>query len=123
MNFISELKRLDLLGYDSNISYCGSWSLNSFRSKLGIHHILPFNRLCYLHDKGYSLLTKHFHKLNLWQFLKYKFIIDYKFLIQMRSSEDKRHSKKLHNVTAPVFFSIVILMTPIYYFRMKKIKK
>lgn len=121
MNIDSDLRRIDLVGYDSNTSYCGSWSLNSFRSKLGIQYILPFNRSCYLHDKGYSILTKHFHKLNLIQFLKYKFIIDYKFLMQMRSSDSKKHSKILHNVTCPIFFSIVILMTPIYYFRIKKV--
>jgi hypothetical protein len=124
MNSIDDdLRRVDLLGYESDISYCGSWSLNSFRSRIGVHRLLPFNRSCYLHDKGYSILTKHFHKLNLFQFLKYKFIIDYKFLMQMRSSESKKHSKVLHNVTAPIFFTIVILMTPIYYFRIKKVSK
>lgn len=116
----SDLAIINALGYNPNISYCGSWSLNSFRSKLGVHKLLPFNRSCYLHDKGYYILTKHFKKLTLYQFLYYKFKIDYEFLIRMRSSDNKKHSKVLHNITCPIFFTIVVLMTPIYYFRIKK---
>lgn len=114
-----EIDAVDLSGYDKDISYCGSWNLNEVRSKIGVQRLLPFNRICYLHDKGYYILTKHFHNLSLLELLKYKFKIDYKFLQDMRNS-DEDYNIILKEVTSALFFTIVILMTPIYYFKVFK---
>ena len=117
-DFVKKIKALNLKGYNKNISYCGLWAGNGYRSKLKIHKILPFNRFCYLHDNGYHLLTQLFPKLTFKEYLYYKFLIDEIFHQNMLKGSKKTKNIIVRNYKKIVdrsFFTIVGLCTPIYY--------
>ena len=116
--FLNKINLLNFQQYNENISYCGNWSGNEWRSKLGLQKILPFNKFCFLHDKGYKLLTDNFKILSFWQVIKYKWIIDNIFYSNMKSQaiQEKSFYKM---ITARLFFSIVVFGTPIYYLGFK----
>jgi hypothetical protein len=107
-----QLMNFDL--YDENISYCGLWAGNKYRSRLGIQKILPFNKFCFLHDKGYYLIFQNFKTLSFLEIMKLKRFIDKTFFENMKrqASEENKNSKIFW---AYVFYNVVTIMTPIYY--------
>ena len=115
----TEIQSLDLCEeYNEKVSYCGIWAGNSYRSKLKLYKILPFNRFCYIHDKGYFLLNEYFKYLSFFYFLYFKFLIDYIFLKNMINAtrEQKNVLIKIYKIIVSfLFISIVILATPLYY--------
>ncbi len=116
---IKEINLLNFEGYNENISYCGMWCFNDLRTKLKIHKILPFNRFCFLHDKGYYLISKYFKELTFKEFLRLKNLIDQIFLKNMLEKANKTETYILKNykkIIAKSFFKIVTFATPIYYF-------
>jgi hypothetical protein len=111
---------LNFFDYDKNISYLGSWKYNNFRTKLNIHKILPFNFEAFKHDKRYYLLFRL--EYNLFIVLIVKLIIDLFFLYECLKISIEINLIKMFfkMIFALICFLIVVLMTPIYYFRYKK---
>jgi hypothetical protein len=99
--------------YDSETSYCGSWSGNTLRTKLKIHKILPFNSCCYAHDCDYNFLFNL--DIDTKRKLLLKVFIDWNFLKNMI-----KNSKVYHLPIAFIFYGIVTILTPIYFFRFRK---
>lgn len=101
--------------YDENISYCGLWAGNKYRSKLGVQKWLPFNRFCFLHDKGYYLIAQNFKSLSFLEVLRLKAFIDDIFYknMQTQAKQEKSFSKMM---TAKSFYFIIKIFTPIYFF-------
>jgi len=111
---LTEAQTLNFDFYDENISYCGLWAGNSYRTKLNIHKLLPFNKFCYLHDKGYYLIWKNFQTLTFREVLTLKALIDdifYKNMIT-QAQQEKSISKLFYSKS---FYFIVKIMTPIYF--------
>lgn len=109
-----QLLNLNYDFYDENISYCGLWAGNGYRTKLKIHKWLPFNRFCYLHDKGYYLIQQNFKSMTFKEVLEVKARIDEIFYrnMQTQAREEKSFSKL---ATAKTFLFIIKIMTPIYF--------
>jgi hypothetical protein len=100
--------------YDENISYCGLWAGNSYRTKLNIHKLLPFNKFCFLHDKGYYLIAQNFKSMSFKEVLQTKAIIDDIFYKNMiTQAEQEKSVSKL--MTAKSFYFIIKVFTPIYF--------
>ena len=116
---IKEITQINFKNYDFNISYCGMYRFEKLRTKLGVHKVLPFNRLCYLHDRAYFLLEENFNSLSFLDWIYLKFWIDAKFLTQMIKSTDDDPSR-IKYITMPIFYVLVTVMTPVYYLVMKK---
>lgn len=113
-HLLTEAQLLNFDFYNENISYCGLWFLNDFRTKLKIHKLLPFNKFCFLHDKGYYLIKQNFKTLTMKEVLTLKALIDEIFYKNMKrqAAEEKSFSKL---ATAKTFFFIVKIMTPFYF--------
>jgi hypothetical protein len=99
--------------YDPNISYCGSWTGNAIRTKLKLQEKLPFNSCCYAHDCDYNFLFNV--NLNITRKLILKAFIDWNFLKNMI-----KVSKFYQLPIAFIFYGIVTIFTPIYFFRFRK---
>lgn len=115
---IKEVASLNLSNFNEDISYCGNWSLNDFRSSFNVHKWLPFNRMCYIHDKGYFYLSEKFGELRALDFLLLKIYIDVLFLASMIKATfiHKNSFVQLYKfIVAVLFFVIVLLFTPIYW--------
>lgn len=110
-----EAQNMNFDFYDENISYCGLWAGNKYRSKLGVQKWLPFNRFCFLHDKGYYLIAQNFKSLSFLEVLRLKAFIDDIFYknMQTQAQEQKSFSKL---AVAKSFYFIIKIFTPIYFF-------
>ncbi len=108
-----EILRLNFDFYDENISYCGLWAGNKYRSRIGVQKWLPFNKFCFLHDKGYYLIAQNFKSMSFSEVMNVKARIDNIFYNNMkRQAEEEKSVSKL--MTAKTFFYIIKIMTPIY---------
>lgn len=124
---INNRKELNKLGYNSNIYYCGNYSMEKYYSllynylkKKGVK--FPLNRACFLHDLEYS------KKPN----LKQKISIDFRFyknmqkciIYEYQNNNLNLCSAFLSRFMAMVFYFIVIICTPLYVLQGKiKVKK
>lgn len=111
---LTEAQTLNFEFYNENISYCGLWLLNDFRTKLKVHKWLPFNKFCFLHDKGYYLIKQNFKNLSFKEVLTLKALIDDIFYNNMKTQaqQEKSISKLFYSKS---FFYIVKIMTPVYF--------
>lgn len=116
-NIKDRIYNMEIHDYNPKISYLGSWGFNSLRTKLNIHKILPFNKEAFLHDKHYFLIWNA--QLKFIMLLYYKLLVDYIFLRNcLKSSLEVPPIARVNCILFAFFcFCIVILFTPIYYFR------
>jgi hypothetical protein len=122
---INDRKSLNKLGYDSNIYYCGNYSMQKYYSyiyrklqSLGVNFAL--NRACFIHDMNYNKKPT----------LKEKAKIDFNFFLDMikciwfeykAKNINAKHAYYLIPV-ACLFYLIVVLATP-FYIKQGKVKK
>jgi hypothetical protein len=113
-NLLTEAQTLNFEFYNENISYCGLWAGNSYRTKLNVHKILPFNKLCFLHDKGYYLISQNFKTLSFKEVLTLKAFIDDIFYknMQTQAREEKSTFKM---ICAGGFYFVIKIFTPLYF--------
>lgn len=122
---IGNRRQLNKLGYDSKNYYCGNYSMQKYYSyiynklqKLGVKSAL--NRGCFIHDVNYGKKPTIKEKIK----IDNQFYLDMQkcILFEYRKNNIKfKHALYLRGVSL-LFYSIVILCTPLY-LKQKKIKK
>lgn len=114
---INNRTSLDKLGYNSNLYYCGNYSMQKYYSyiyrflqRLGVTFAL--NRACFKHDKNYALKPTISEKFKIdWIFFKDMLrCIWYEY---KAGNIGAKHAYYLIPV-ACLFYLIVILATPFY---------
>lgn len=116
---VLDKKQLSSLGYNPKVYYCGnhflqkSWTqIRDFLEAEGVK--FPFNPACFKHDHAYGT------KPSLWN----KFKIDWVFHKDMMKILDTLDvSKELRlrlKIRARIYFTIVLILTPVYIHWFKK---
>lgn len=114
---IADREKLNELGYNSEIFYCGNYSMEKFYSyiynyinKKGVEFAL--NRACFIHDLNYAQKPT----------IREKALIDWNFFKDMQKC--LRHHRGIGDISrldlywlrcvSVLFYAIVILATPFY---------
>jgi hypothetical protein len=121
---INNRAALNKLGYNSNLYYCGNYSMQKYYSyiyrklqALGVNFAL--NRACFKHDKNYALKPTISEKMKIdWIF--FKDMLKSIWFEYKAKNISAKHAYYLIPV-ACLFYIIVIICTP-FYVRSKKVK-
>lgn len=128
---VLDVKTLKEFNYDDDIYYCGNKSLQKYwtyiynkAKKLGVP--FPFNPACFKHDILYDEIYIN-DKLSVLGKIKEKFIDDKTFYNDMKRIIENLDCsfdiKKILLRRATLYYSLVIIMTPIYAIQMILRKK